>query len=342
MRFLRLLLGCLCLAIGGVALAKDARPDGMYAEIVTPRGTITCELYFQKVPLTVASFVGLAEGTLGPKPRKPYFDGLTFHRVVPGFVIQGGDPTGTGEGGPGYEFPDQFAAGLRHDGAGILSMANSGADTNGSQFFITLGAARHLDYVHSIFGRVTAGGDVPAQVREGDPMTVRIVRVGRAARAFRADDKAFARLLARAPRTAPPHLTDDTAATASVPPPFQARYLETRLTNLARTTGRQIYLRLEDAFTPTVEAETPEAYVKLLPARLHLPPGALLALHFSVTDSWHLVNAPANFKLPEFTPPPAPRTPPTTPDAETRLKVRALYFAAEQMASALIDQTDPK
>src|SRR4051794_35497796 len=131
--------------------------DGVYAEITTPRGVILCDLYFQKVPLTVTSFVGLAEGTLGPEPRKPFFDGLKFHRIVPGFVVQGGDPTGTGHGGPGYRFPDEFAAGFRHDGPGILSMANSGPDTNGSQFFITLGEARYLDYVHSIFGRVVRG-----------------------------------------------------------------------------------------------------------------------------------------------------------------------------------------
>jgi cyclophilin family peptidyl-prolyl cis-trans isomerase len=86
-----------------------ALPDGLYAEFTTPRGVITAELYYQRTPLTVASFTGLAEGTLGPAPRKPFFNGLTFHRVVPDFVVQGGDPLGTGEGGPGYAFPDEFA-----------------------------------------------------------------------------------------------------------------------------------------------------------------------------------------------------------------------------------------
>ena len=90
--------------------AVDITPpaDGLYAEISTPRGAVLCELFFQKTPLTVASFVGLAEGTLGPSPRKPFFNGLTFHRVVPDFVVQGGDPTATGDGGPGYSFPDEF------------------------------------------------------------------------------------------------------------------------------------------------------------------------------------------------------------------------------------------
>src|SRR3954471_16825921 len=174
--------------------------DGLYAEITTPRGVILCELFFQKVPLTVTNFVGLAEGTLGPAPRKPFFNGLKFHRVVPGFVVQGGDPLGTGEGGPGYRFPDEFAAGLRHDGPGVLSMANSGPDTNGSQFFITLGEARYLDYVHSIFGRVVRGQELLPQIEQGDTMTVKIIRQGRVAQRFQADEKAFAQLLARASR----------------------------------------------------------------------------------------------------------------------------------------------
>jgi len=124
------------LALGSPAgLGSDAPlPDGLYAEFTTPHGMLTCELAFTKAPLTTASFVGLAEGSLGPAPRKPFFNGLSFHRVIPGFVVQGGDPLGTGEGGPDYSFPDEFARGLRHDAAGVLSMANGGPDTNGSQF----------------------------------------------------------------------------------------------------------------------------------------------------------------------------------------------------------------
>src|SRR5215203_2907438 len=150
--------------------------DGLYAEVTTPHGAFTCELYFQKTPLTVASFVGLAEGKLGPAPRKPFFDGITFHRVVPDFVVQGGDPTATGDGGPGYSFPDELVPGLRHDAAGILSMANDGPDTNGSQFFLTLRETNRLNYLHSVFGRVVRGLEVLPRLQPGDTMTIKIVR----------------------------------------------------------------------------------------------------------------------------------------------------------------------
>ena len=118
---------------------------------------ITARLFDHEAPLTVTNFVGLAEGTLGPHPGKPFYDGLTFHRVVPGFVIQGGDPLGTGDGDAGYAFPDECSPQLRHDSAGVLSMANSGPDTNGCQFFITLEAQNQLNYLHSVFSNVVIG-----------------------------------------------------------------------------------------------------------------------------------------------------------------------------------------
>jgi cyclophilin family peptidyl-prolyl cis-trans isomerase len=113
------------------------------------------------VPLTVENFVNLA--------RSGFYDGTTFHRVIPGFMAQGGDPTGTGRGGPGYQFDDEFHPDLRHTGAGILSMANAGPGTNGSQFFITYGDTPHLDDRHSVFGRVVEGMDVLNSIRERDP-----------------------------------------------------------------------------------------------------------------------------------------------------------------------------
>ena len=323
---------------GDVALA-----DGLYAEISPPHGAIVCELYYQKIPLTVASFVGLAEGAPGPAPRKPFFTGLTFHRVVPGFVVQGGDPTGTGSGGPGYRFPDEFAAGLRHDGPGMLSMANSGPDTNGSQFFITLGAPRYLDFVHAIFGRVVRGLDVASQIRAGDIFSVKIIRRGRAAQRFRADEKTFNELLARAPRHRPPHLEDRTNLnTGSSAPPWQAKYLENRLANLARFTGRQIFVRFADTFEIDSPGQTPAQAVAELVARLHLPAGAIFAGYSLEHDQWFLVGGPAGLKLPELKPATPPRTAPTTPDAIARQKQTRIYKAAEDVVSSLIDQTDPK
>lgn len=131
------------------------------ARFKTAKGEIVCELHADRVPLTVENFVNLA--------RSGFYDGTTFHRVIPGFMAQGGDPTGTGRGGPGYQFGDEFDPTLRHDGPGVLSMANAGPGTNGSQFFITYGATPHLDDKHSVFGRVVEGLDVLRSIRERDP-----------------------------------------------------------------------------------------------------------------------------------------------------------------------------
>ena len=138
-----------------------------YAHFETTLGSFTAELFDGKTPKTVANFVGLAEGTkewthpkTGAKHKTPYYDGIIFHRVIQGFMIQGGDPLGQGYGGPGYQFEDEFHPELRHDRAGILSMANAGPNTNGSQFFITLGPTPHLDNRHSVFGEVIEGMDV--------------------------------------------------------------------------------------------------------------------------------------------------------------------------------------
>jgi len=179
-------------------------PDGLYAKITTPGGIIIARLFDQDAPLTVTNFVGLGEGTLGPNLGKPFYDGLTFHRVVPGFVIQGGDPLGTGDGDPGYEFPDEFSPKLRHDSIGVLSMANSGPDTNGSQFFITLAAENQLNYLHSVFGKMVSGLEVLPRVQQGDKMEVKILRLGTAAKAFRADQQTFQELIAKAPKAAFP------------------------------------------------------------------------------------------------------------------------------------------
>lgn len=147
------------------------KENGLFAKFSTNEGSFVCELYYDKAPVTVGNFVALAEGKMeftdpktNEKVKKKYYNGLIFHRVIKNFVIQGGDILGTGYGGPGYSFIDEFDPALRHDAAGYLSMANSGPDTNGSQFFITLAPTPHLDNRHSIFGKVIEGMDIVQKI----------------------------------------------------------------------------------------------------------------------------------------------------------------------------------
>lgn len=142
-----------------------------FAHFKTTLGDFTVELFDDKAPKTVANFANLADGSkewkhpkTGESHKKPFYDGLVFHRIIEGFMIQGGDPMGQGFGGPGYQFEDEFHPDLRHDRAGVLSMANAGPNSNGSQFFITLAPTPHLDRKHSVFGRVVDGLDVVEKI----------------------------------------------------------------------------------------------------------------------------------------------------------------------------------
>jgi peptidylprolyl isomerase len=168
------------------------QPDGLYAKLTTSKGEVLVQLEYKKAPLTVGSFVGLAEGRLDASKGKKYFDGLSFHRVVANFVVQTGDPKGDGSGGPGYEFPNEIASDLKYDAEGVVGMANAGPNTNGSQFFITLRAVPDLDGGYSVFGKVVKGMDVVKLIAQGDKLLkVEILRNGSEARSFKADQAAF-------------------------------------------------------------------------------------------------------------------------------------------------------
>ena len=164
--------------------------DGLYAKFNTTKGEILVALEYQKTPGTVGNFVALAEGNLenAVKPQgTPYYDGLKFHRVIPDFMIQGGCPQGSGAGNPGYKFDDEFHSDLKHDGPGVLSMANAGPGTNGSQFFITHVETPWLDNKHTVFGKVEIGQDVVDAIAQGDAIeSLEIVRVGSEAESFNA------------------------------------------------------------------------------------------------------------------------------------------------------------
>lgn len=162
--------------------------NGIYAKFNTTKGEILAKLTHDKTPGTVGNFVGLAEGKLENKARpqgQPYYDGLTFHRVIPDFVIQGGCPQGSGAGGPGYQFDDEFHPDLKHNGPGVLSMANAGPGTNGSQFFITHVETAWLDDKHTVFGFVESGQDIVDTIAQGDVIeSLEIIRVGEEAESW--------------------------------------------------------------------------------------------------------------------------------------------------------------
>jgi cyclophilin family peptidyl-prolyl cis-trans isomerase len=243
--------------------------------------------------MTAASYVGLAEGTLGPQPRKPLYDGLKWHRVVPDFVVQGGDPTGTGDGGPGYEFPDECVPGLRHDSMGVLQMANDGPDSNGSQYCLMLSPQQRLNYLHTVFGHVVRGMEVLPKIQQDDTMRVKILRLGPAAKAFRADDAAFAGLVAKAKRYSGPRSPGpdapfddpDKVLPTDIP---RALHFNFKLVNFERFTGRKLAARVFAKAPAGAEGEKLDHYLQSEAGRLGVAKTGALAIHFADQDQWHL------------------------------------------------------
>jgi cyclophilin family peptidyl-prolyl cis-trans isomerase len=189
---------CFWILFALIAPVQASYPDGLYAEVRTNKGTIVLQLEFEKTPMTVANFVGLAEGTIDNKALPagtPFYDGTVFHRVVPGHVIQAGQAKAAVTA-PGYTFPNEIDPSLSHDHAGVLGMANGGPHTNSSQFYVTLGDRSYLDGNYTVFGHVIKGMDVVNAIVQGDAIeTIRIVRVGAKAAAFRPDTVSFQKMV---------------------------------------------------------------------------------------------------------------------------------------------------
>jgi cyclophilin family peptidyl-prolyl cis-trans isomerase len=289
-----LVYGLSVVCVLGSAPSAEVLPDGLYAVITTPRGEITAELFARKAPLAVMNFVGLAEGIFPANSDKPFFDGLTFHRVIPGFVVQGGAPGGRGDGGPGYHFPDEFVPGLSHDAAGILSMANTGPDTNSSQFFFTLAPVERLDYLHSVFGRAVRGGDVLAEIKSDDTMKVRILRVGREAQGYRADPQVFSDLSRdaafnayMAERYMPAVFFDDRDHLLPEAPP-RAKAFNHKLSAFARVTGRKLFVQLLAEMPRVPEAGHLDGYVRELAQSIGAEENGVLAVYVAACDEWKL------------------------------------------------------
>jgi cyclophilin family peptidyl-prolyl cis-trans isomerase len=304
MRRIPLLLAVL---VASTAWAADpaALPDGLYAEFTTPHGVFTAQLFYEQVPMTCTSFVGLAEGTLAARDGRPFFRGLRWYRVVPDFVIQSGDPTNPGGGiqdrpkqtpeddaaGHPYSFPDEFVPGLHHDAAGVLSMANGGPGTNSSEFFLTLRETNRLNYLHTVFGRVVRGLDLLAQVKQDDPFSIHILRIGAAARAFKADEATFKARVAAAKTYVGP-LEPGPAAYFDDPDKIlpqdvpRAKNFNFKLANFEHFTGRKLYARVYRKFIPTHPGQKLGEFNAELARQTGVEPEGVVVSYYADLDTW--------------------------------------------------------
>jgi cyclophilin family peptidyl-prolyl cis-trans isomerase len=281
-------------------------PDGLYAEFNSASGTFITELHYEKTPMTVGSFVGLVEGSIAPRDGKPFSTGLIWYRVVPNFVIQSGDPTNRGAANPPgerskeqekaghpYTLPDEVAPGLHHESAGMLSMANAGPDTNSSEFFVTLRDTHRLNYMHSVFGRVIRGQEVLAKIKQDEPFSIRIVRVGDAAKKFDATEKTLhariesAKKYSGTPEPTPTSHFDDPDKLLPQDVP-RAKNFNFKLANFERFTGRKIYGRVFKEFRPEQDGQTVGAFQRSLAKKLGIERDGVLVSYFADLDSWSI------------------------------------------------------
>lgn len=291
--FLFCVVGLAAGALPGFARAESAAPttslpDGLYAEFVMERGTVIAALRFREAPLTVTNFVGRAEGSVDARHGRPCYERLRWYRVVPGFVIQSGDPDYAPDRPDDATpdpaaFPDEFVPGLGHAGAGVLSMANAGPDTNAGEFFLTLGDCTRLNYLHSVFGEVVRGRELLASVKPDEPFTIHIRRIGAEASAFRADQPAFEQRRAAATKYAgqrepgpTAHFDDPDHLLPSEPP--RARAFNFKLANFERATGWAVYAR--------VVTQAPPDAAKTLARELRLGANGVVAIHDATADRW--------------------------------------------------------
>ncbi len=277
--------------------AAEPLPAGLYTEFKGTAGSVIVELFYQKAPLMCANFVSLAEGAREAKNGQPFYTGLTWYRVVPGFVLQSGNPglrdTDILPKPVTPHFPDEFVPGLHHDSVGILSMANAGPDTNSCEFFITLAPTPRLNYLHSVFGAVVRGLEILPQIKPHDPVSIKILRVGPTALAFRADAAAFATLSAAQKKSTaarePGPTTNFNDPDRLIPTePPRAKNFNYKLANFERATGTRIVARIVAKSPPDTDGRKLNNYLRDLAEKLGVPQNGALVLYIADRDEWKL------------------------------------------------------
>ena len=265
-------------------------PDGLYGEMTTESGVVVYELFYKKVPMTVANHVGLAEGTLGPAKGQPFYDGLKWFRVESNFVIQGGNGNEK-QLRLGYSFPDEIVPGLRHDGPGTVQMANGGPDTNGSQFCFMLSDQTGLNYNHTVFGKVVRGLDVLPKIKVNDTMKIKILRLGDDAKSFKADEDTFKAMVDKAKRFTGPRAPgpdafiydpDNLVGAAG----RGSNFLQFKLANFERFTGERIMARMFAKTPDEAQGDKLDTWLASLAQKLNVADRGALVVFLQDQNKW--------------------------------------------------------